>query len=246
MPNKIELLTNEEFIQLAKESSSINELGFKCGYSCNSGANYRYIKNKMVELNLTSEIFRKKEHSQKIDDNLIFVSDSPYDRTTLRKHYKNGNYSEYKCAICGQEPFWNGKELTLTLDHINGHNRDNRLENLRWICPNCDRQLDTFAGRNIIHKEKEKNYCIDCGIEIKQSSTRCPKCAAIFIGKTHRIAERPSREELKKRIRLEPFTAIASDYNVTDNSIRKWCIAEGLPSKKKDIQKISDEEWKKI
>lgn len=40
--------------------------------------------------------------------------------------------------------------MVLTLDHINGHNHDNRLENLRWVCPNCDRQLETYAGRNPI------------------------------------------------------------------------------------------------
>ena len=246
MPNKVELLTDEEFIQLAKESHSMNELGLKCGYSCYSGANHRYIKDRMEKLNLTKDIFLPRDATKEIPDELLFIEDSEYDRTTLRRHYQKGNYSEYKCAICGQEPFWNGKELTLTLDHINGHNRDNRLENLRWICPNCDRQLDTFAGKNIIHQEKDKNYCIDCGTEIKQSSIRCPKCAAIFVGKTHRITERPDREELKKRIRLEPFTTIASDYGVTDNAIRKWCKSEGLPSTKKEIQKISDEEWEKI
>ena len=62
--------------------------------------------------------------------------------------YIKGNYTPYKCSICGLEPFWNGKELTLTLDHINGINNDDRLENLRWVCPNCDRQLSTFSGKN--------------------------------------------------------------------------------------------------
>ena len=42
-----------------------------------------------------------------------------------------------------------GKVLTLILDHKNGHNHDDRLENLRWVCPNCNQQLDTTNGRNV-------------------------------------------------------------------------------------------------
>ena len=52
------------------------------------------------------------------------------------------------CSICGQKPFWNGKPLTLTLDHIDGDNTNDVLTNLRWVCPNCDRQLDTFGSKN--------------------------------------------------------------------------------------------------
>jgi len=66
----------------------------------------------------------------------------------LRNWYKKGNYTKYECSICGQEPFWNGKELTLILDHINGVHTDDRLENLRWVCPNCNYQLDTTNGKN--------------------------------------------------------------------------------------------------
>lgn len=55
---------------------------------------------------------------------------------------------EYKCACCGNTGEWNGRPLVLQLDHINGDNCDNRLENLRFLCPNCHSQTDTFAGRN--------------------------------------------------------------------------------------------------
>ena len=78
----------------------------------------------------------------------VFCKDSTASQKVLREWYKKGNYTEYKCSICGLEPIWNGKKLTLTLDHINGNNTDDRLENLRWVCPNCDRQLDTFGSKN--------------------------------------------------------------------------------------------------
>jgi hypothetical protein len=81
----------------------------------------------------------------------IFITNSTVDQKTLRSWYLKGNYTPYVCSVCGQEPWWNGKELSLTLDHINGQNHDNRLENLRWVCPNCDRQLDTFGSKNIIY-----------------------------------------------------------------------------------------------
>ena len=62
----------------------------------------------------------------------------------------------------------------------------------------------------------------------------------------NRTVERPSREELKHMIRSLPFTTIAKKYGVSDNAIRKWCNFEKLPSKKKDINAYSDEEWELI
>jgi uncharacterized protein with PIN domain len=91
----------------------------------------------------------------------------------LRFWYKKGNYTPYICSICGLEPVWQDKELTLILDHINGINNDDRLENLRWVCPNCNQQLDTTNGKNKRHSEHKIKTCIDCGKKISQSSIRC-------------------------------------------------------------------------
>ncbi len=60
-----------------------------------------------------------------------------------------------KCAICGMKPEWNGKELVFVLDHIDGHAANNRRDNLRCICPNCDSQLDTFKSKN---KNGDRHY----------------------------------------------------------------------------------------
>jgi endogenous inhibitor of DNA gyrase (YacG/DUF329 family) len=57
-------------------------------------------------------------------------------------------YQNNKCAICGNENVWNGKELIFDVDHINGDSSDFSRENLRAICPNCHRQTETFGGRN--------------------------------------------------------------------------------------------------
>jgi hypothetical protein len=52
------------------------------------------------------------------------------------------------CALCGIETEWNGAPLAFVLDHIDGNADDNRRENLRLLCPNCDSQLPTFKSRN--------------------------------------------------------------------------------------------------
>ncbi|BDB59975.1 MULTISPECIES: HNH endonuclease [Rhodococcus] len=55
----------------------------------------------------------------------------------------------YQCNRCGTEPEWNGRPLTLHVDHIDGNPNDSRPENLRFLCPNCHSQTPTWAGRNV-------------------------------------------------------------------------------------------------
>jgi 5-methylcytosine-specific restriction endonuclease McrA len=72
-------------------------------------------------------------------------------RTSYQGHFVRDYLDEQQrgcCAICGIEDNWNGVTLTLIVDHINGDASNNRRENLRLICPNCDSQLPTFKARN--------------------------------------------------------------------------------------------------
>ena len=138
---------------------------------------------------------------------------------------------ENKCAICGQLPFWNGKALVLVLDHINGIRNDNRLLNLRLLCPHCHSQTDTFAGRSV-----RKTYnCVKCGrARTKHSkSGLCKYCAATIFGQEHRkVKNRPSKDDLVTLIATTPMTTIGRIFGVSDNAVRKWAKTYGIPTKK--------------
>lgn len=101
--------------------------------------------------------------------------------------------------------------------------------------------LPSYNKINII-SNNNNNYCVDCGKIIDARAVRCQECYAL----SQRTVERPNRETLKELIRTTPFVQIAKQYKVSDKAIVKWCIAENLPSKKADIKKYSDEDWRQV
>ena len=157
----LDKLSEEEIKSAISESRTFTEALIKLGCSANDGCNRKVFSQYVKDHNIDTSHFNK--GIERWNDDEIFVENSVTSHSMMRKHYKKGNYSEYKCSICRQEPFWNGKPLVLTLDHINGINNDNRLENLRWICPNCDRQLNTYGSK----RKKQNHKCESCGKEIK-------------------------------------------------------------------------------
>lgn len=78
----------------------------------------------------------------------VMVKNSTYNRGHLKKRLIKDKLLKERCAICDLTTVWNRQPLVLRLDHINGVNNDHRLSNLRLLCPNCDSQTSTFAGRN--------------------------------------------------------------------------------------------------
>lgn len=70
-----------------------------------------------------------------------------YQTFKLKNRLIKENVLEDKCSICGIDE-WQGKKISLQLDHIDGDNHNHRLENLRLICPNCHSQTDTYCGKN--------------------------------------------------------------------------------------------------
>ena len=139
----VDKFTKEELEKLVQQSNSYKELVILLGYASKGGNTYKTVQKRIENYGIDTSHFQERHAVTRTEEN-VFCENSTATQKVLREWYYKGNYTPYKCALCGIED-WQGKPLVFTLDHINGVNGDNRLENLRWICPNCDRQLPTYS-----------------------------------------------------------------------------------------------------
>lgn len=222
--SKIWDMPHNELVELTKNSSTIGDILKVFGLE-NKGGNHQTIKRRLDEeqidyshipLGLNANKGRK-FNIKPLDFEELFKINSSHSRLTVKRYILKHNLIPYKCDCCGFEGKWQNKELVLVLDHINGVPNDHRLENVRFLCPNCNSQQETFSGKN---NKKEKNRCIDCGKIISKKSFRCQSCASKYMKKD--ICKRPSKEQLMLDIQEMNNIKIGLKYNVSEASIRKW------------------------
>jgi len=133
-------LDKKEFIKVCSEEPTMARAAVKLGLHFNTFKRYALKYNcykpnqagKGIKKNIRRRITRIEDYAT---------------RASVRKEILRNNFLPYNCSECGIEE-WNGKKLSLHLDHINGKNGDHRLDNLRFLCPNCHSQSSTYAGRN--------------------------------------------------------------------------------------------------
>ena len=110
---------------------------------------YSTFKRRALKLNVWKPNQGGKNTRKILKDlNNVFTGKAKMRSYNLKLRLFTDGYKEIKCEECGIEDKWNGKDIVLELDHINGDKYDNRLENLRILCPNCHSQTETFRGRN--------------------------------------------------------------------------------------------------
>lgn len=123
------------------------------------GDNHKTAKRAIGDLGLDISHFKKqnggnKSYLREYDNEVIFTKNSSVHRSTVKRRILRDNLIEYCCAICDNHGEWLDQQLVLELDHINGINNDHRIQNLRFLCPNCHSVTPTHRGKNGIFSER--------------------------------------------------------------------------------------------
>jgi hypothetical protein len=208
--------------KIVNSSNNFSEVTRKLGLKPFYG-NRITVKKYITLFNIDTKHFRlcsygNSKKRNKVELSEILVENSTYIYTTnLKDKLYSEGFKERICELCGQDEIWNEKKISLILDHINGVNTDNRIENLRIVCPNCNATLSTHGGRNVKHVEKIKDTC-ECGKKISGHNKVCPTCSQI----KQRKVQRPDYLTLIQDIENLGYRGSGTKYGVSDNSIRKW------------------------
>ena len=245
MGSKLYEFTPSELQKLLDESNSYADILRKVGL-CEKGRNPDTLKKIISEYGLdtsTLDANRRTLYSKNafgthkkitipLEEIIIDGKHPNYHTYKLLKRLVNDGYKEYKCESCGISE-WLGKPISLQLHHVDGNHKNNLIDNLMVLCPNCHSQTDSYCGKQI--KEEKKRI---------KNTKNVKKRTVVAIA---RESQPPvSRDVLKADIREYPIIKVGEKYGVSDNAVRKWCDKYNLPRHSRYIKQLSDSQWEKI
>jgi diadenosine tetraphosphatase ApaH/serine/threonine PP2A family protein phosphatase len=211
-------------------SDTLRKLGLRA-----AGGNWKTVKRMTEEYGISTEHFdprkasifhlQKKSMLVRYTEEQLFCEHSPLLRSTLKTLFKQK--VRYECQKCGNEGMHCGEPLVLQIDHINGVHDDNRLENLRWLCPNCHTQTTTYAGR-----KRTVSFCKTCKRPCLQKTQYCSTaCRPVIVraksGPKKHIAW-TSVEDVTARVLSEGYERVGEAFGCSGNGVKKYLLRNGV------------------
>jgi len=248
-------ISEHEFKNVIRQAHSYSHALSYFGLQ-NKGGNSQTLKKRINELGLSTSHFlsrslasvKTRQLSKEQVIETLLIEDCQASRSTVKRHIIKYSLLQYKCASCFNTGEWMGKSISLQLEHKNGVNNDNRIENLCFLCPNCHSQTGTFAGKNVqknggggrprsdsatfkelsasqLHHSPREKKC-QCGRKISKSAQACRSCSASK--KSVFKITWPSPDVMAKLLWDKPTSTIAKELGVSDKAVEKFCKKYGL------------------
>jgi hypothetical protein len=235
--------TDEQLIEAVKTSVSVRQCVLKCGLK-ETGINSQNIKLHIKRLNLDTSHFLGKGAGKGATHNytkrctveeMMVENGKRKDASVIKKYLIDKKIWEYRCIECKLSD-WQNKPISLHIDHINGNPADNRIENLRLLCPNCHSQTSTYCSKNktarIIqycqqcNKQKQGNdydICEDCRL----GNLKNGKYVVKFKTAKH-FDEKTDQEIINLLLSAGSFSNYANSINTSRTAIRRYLKNRGL------------------
>jgi 5-methylcytosine-specific restriction endonuclease McrA len=207
--------TKENLEQAVAISKNNREVCYNLGLLSGSSQTTlnHYLEIYQIDTSHFETVKDRRRRSKRLTSKQVLIEHSPYKRTTVKNHFIKAG-APYQCAECGLTNSWRGKTLSLQLDHIDGDGTNNSLGNLRWLCPNCHSQTETFSGKNTEKQRLLRN----------NPYTQLPEILVLEI-------PWPSEEELRKEVEILPLATLAKKLDISVSLLKKRCLDLNIPVK---------------
>jgi hypothetical protein len=229
---------------LVEQSESTVDFLRKCGFNTRGGR-FRTFHKIVKEYGIDISHFAERTNIKRRTTNTLTEKEVK-EKLLIKlpvfkkvKHYIiKYNLIPYVCEKCNMADIWQNEKLILQLDHRDGDNTNNVLENLRFLCPNCHSQTTTYGGRNNCSLRYDTGLLSDTMQYIDRQLVMCPYCSKEFSGfgeSCHSCASKrmaslnwPPNEELKKMVWEKPLLQLGTELNMSANTIKNHCITHNI------------------
>ena len=239
--------TREVLEPVVKQSTSIAQVMRSLGFRSLSGGGHTYLSKVIKKLGIDTGHFLGqrsncgKGHKGGLikrhwSDVLVVISDGKIEKTSTLRRALIESGREYVCEDCRTKDIWRGRKLVIEIDHVDGNKSNNIKENLKFRCPNCHSQTETWCrSRN----NSIKDRCVFCKKQCNPGRFFCSSSCANKSHATQRVGSGekttwPEREALVEMILRDGYLKCGNSLGVSDNAVRKHFKARGweLPAAK--------------